>query len=113
MEGRVIPALIFLCYAGQRVLRAAAIWEGFVFLGAHPEFASLGTRCLQALMIALEVKGAASGLDFVSRGRKGQSDGGGRKDDEAAVVGERRSSRSSSSRSSSSSSSSSLKGGSP
>ena len=51
-----MPGLIWLCYAGQRVMRAAAIWEGIVFLDEHPEFAR--ARALQAVMIALETHGA-------------------------------------------------------
>jgi hypothetical protein len=56
MEGHIIPSLIWLCYWGQRVMRAAAIWEGVLFLDEHPEFAK--ARYLQVVMIALEAHGA-------------------------------------------------------
>lgn len=56
MEGHIIPGLIWLCYAGQRAMRGAAIWEGIVFLDENPEFAR--ARALQVVMIALELHGA-------------------------------------------------------
>lgn len=56
MEGYIVPSLIWLCYAGQRAMRAAAIWEGVLFLDEHPEFAR--ARYLQVVMIALEAHGA-------------------------------------------------------
>lgn len=37
-------------------MRAAAIWEGIIFLDEHPEFAR--ARALQVVMIALEIHGA-------------------------------------------------------
>lgn len=56
MEGHIVPGLIWLCYAGQRAMRAAAIWEGIVFLDENPEYAR--ARALQMVMIALELHGA-------------------------------------------------------
>jgi hypothetical protein len=67
MEGQVISSLICLCFAGQRLLRAAALWEGIPFLASHPEYDSVGARCLQVVMIGLEAKGAVSGYKFLPR----------------------------------------------
>lgn len=53
MEGQIVPSLIWLCYAGQRVMRVAALWKGVIFMDAHPEFAK--ARYLQVVMIALEI----------------------------------------------------------
>lgn len=55
-ERPIVPAAIWLCYLGQRVMRGAALWEGVVFIEAHPEYAN--ARWLQAVMIALEAHGA-------------------------------------------------------
>ena len=55
MEGLLVPSLICLCYWGQRAMRAAALWQGVVFLREHPEFNH--ARPLQLVMIALEIHG--------------------------------------------------------
>lgn len=85
MEGQVISSLICLCFAGQRLLRAAALWEGFPFLAQHPEYDSVGARCLQVLMIGLEAKGFISGIKFLPRADEWKSSrGGGKKKKKAA-----------------------------
>ena len=84
-EGQVISSLICLCFAGQRLLRAAALWEGILFLASHPEYDSVGARCLQVVMIGLEAKGAVSGYKFLPRADAWRSkSSGGNKEKEAA-----------------------------
>lgn len=76
MEGQAISSLICLCFAGQRLLRAAALWEGIPFLASHPEYDSVGARCLQVVMIGLEARGAISGYRFLPRADEWKSSSG-------------------------------------
>jgi hypothetical protein len=90
MEGHIIPSLIWLCYAGQRAMRGVALWEGILFLNAHPEFSR--ARPLQVVMVVLEIHGAwrcfkhLPSLGDVSGGDGGSGKSGSRKKKVAAAV---------------------------